>query len=50
MSTFTMISAAAFLLATALLPLMWNCRAEDPRVTEARRKRRNMRAFWKIDR
>lgn len=48
MSTFIMISVGAFLVSTALLPLMWNCRAEDPRLTDARRKRRNMRAFWKI--
>lgn len=48
MSTFAMVSAGALLVSTVLLVLMWNCKAEDPRLIEARRERRNMRAFWKI--
>jgi len=34
--------------ATVGLPFAWKCRLEDPRLIDARRKRRNMHTFWKI--
>lgn len=46
-STSPWIDLGAVTIATAILPLMWNCPAADPRLIDAMRKRRNMRVFWK---
>jgi hypothetical protein len=47
-TTFIVIGWGTFAIATALVPLLWNCPADDPRLIEARRKRRNMYVFWTI--